>query len=176
MPCFDVASEVDLHELANAVDQSNRELAQRFDFRDTGAKFELDEHTVTLHAQVEFQLKQMLEVLKLKLGKRGIDVTCLDVKDAETNLAAARQQGRAAPRHRSRDGQEDLEAHEGFEAQGAKRDSGREGAHHRQAARRSASRNRAAEEDAIRPAATVRKFSRLADRRDSESVTIERHP
>lgn len=92
MPCFDVASEVDLHELANAVDQSNRELAQRFDFRDTGAKFELDEHTVTLHAQVEFQLKQMLEVLKLKLGKRGIDVTCLDVKDAETNLAAARQQ------------------------------------------------------------------------------------
>ena len=92
MPCFDVASEVDLHELANAVDQSNRELAQRFDFRDTGAKFELDEHTVTLHAQVEFQLKQMLEVLKVKLGKRGIDVTCLDVKDAETNLAAARQQ------------------------------------------------------------------------------------
>ena len=92
MPCFDVASEVDLHELANSVDQSNRELAQRFDFRDTGAKFELDEHTVTLHAQVEFQLKQMLEVLKVKLGKRGIDVTCLDVKDAETNLAAARQQ------------------------------------------------------------------------------------
>ena len=92
MPCFDVASEVDLHELANAVDQSNRELAQRFDFRDTGAKFELDEHTVTLHAQVEFQLKQMLEVLKVKLGKRGIAVTCLDVKDAETNLAAARQQ------------------------------------------------------------------------------------
>ena len=92
MPCFDVASEVDLHELANAVDQSNRELAQRFDFRDTGAKFELDEHTVTLHAQVEFQLKPMLEVLKVKLGKRGIDVTCLDVKDAETNLAAARQQ------------------------------------------------------------------------------------
>ncbi len=92
MPCFDVASEVDRHELANAVDQSNRELAQRFDFRDTGAKFELDEHTVTLHAQVEFQLKQMLEILKVKLGKRGIDVTCLDVKDAETNLAAARQQ------------------------------------------------------------------------------------
>lgn len=92
MPSFDVASEVNLHELANAVDQANRELAQRFDFRDTGAKYELEDHTVTLHAQVEFQLKQMLEVLKVKLGKRGIDVTCLDVKDAETNLAAARQQ------------------------------------------------------------------------------------
>ena len=92
MPSFDVASEVNLHELANAVDQANRELAQRFDFRDTGAKFELEEHTITLHAQVEFQLKQMLDVLKVKLGKRGIDVACLEEKDAETNLAAARQQ------------------------------------------------------------------------------------
>ena len=92
MPSFDVASEIDLHELTNAVDQANRELAQRFDFRDTGAKYELEGHSITLHAQVEFQLKQMLEVLKVKLGKRGIDVTCLDVKDAETNLAAARQQ------------------------------------------------------------------------------------
>lgn len=92
MPSFDVASEVDQHELANAVDQSNRELAQRFDFRDTGAKFELLDHTVTMHAQVEFQLKQMLDILKVKLGKRGIDVACLEVKDAETNLAAARQQ------------------------------------------------------------------------------------
>ncbi|MBV6415920.1 MAG: hypothetical protein CMLOHMNK_00443 [Steroidobacteraceae bacterium] len=92
MPSFDVASEVNLHELANAVDQANRELAQRFDFRDTGAKFELEAHTVTLHAQVEFQLNQMLEVLKVKLGKRGIDVACLEVQDAETNLAAARQQ------------------------------------------------------------------------------------
>ncbi|MEZ5531729.1 MAG: YajQ family cyclic di-GMP-binding protein [Steroidobacteraceae bacterium] len=91
MPSFDVASEVNLHELANAVDQSNRELAQRFDFRDTGARFELEAHTVTLHAQVEFQLKQMLEILKVKLGKRGIDVGCLDVQDPETNLAAARQ-------------------------------------------------------------------------------------
>jgi uncharacterized protein YajQ (UPF0234 family) len=92
MPSFDVASEVNLHELSNAVDQSNRELAQRFDFRDTGAKFELEDHTVTLHAQVEFQLKQMLEILRVKLGKRGIDVACLEVQDAETNLAAARQQ------------------------------------------------------------------------------------
>lgn len=92
MPTFDVASEVNLHELANAVDQSNRELAQRFDFRDTGAKYELEDHTITLHAQVEFQLKQMLDILKVKLGKRGIDVACLEEKDAETNLAAARQQ------------------------------------------------------------------------------------
>jgi len=91
MPSFDVVSEIDLHELTNAVDQANRELAQRFDFRDTGAKFELDAHTITLHAQVEFQLKQMLDILKVKLGKRGIDVAALEIGDTETSLAAARQ-------------------------------------------------------------------------------------
>ena len=92
MPSFDVVSELNAHEVANAVDQANRELAQRFDFKDTGARFELEEATVTLHAQVDFQLKQMLEILKLRLGKRGIDLTCLDIKEPEVNLAAARQQ------------------------------------------------------------------------------------
>lgn len=91
MPSFDVVSEIDLHELTNAVDQANRELAQRFDFRDTGAKFELEGHSVTLHAQVEFQLKQMLDIMKVKLGKRGIDIAALEVAEPETNLAAARQ-------------------------------------------------------------------------------------
>lgn len=92
MPSFDVVSELNAHELANAVDQANRELTQRFDFKDTGARFELEESTVTLHAQVEFQLQQMLEILKLRLSKRGIDLACLDVKEPEVNLAAARQE------------------------------------------------------------------------------------
>lgn len=92
MPSFDVVSELNAHEVANAVDQANRELAQRFDFKDTGARFELEESTVTLHAQVDFQLKQMLEILKLRFGKRGIDLACLDIKDPETTLSAARQQ------------------------------------------------------------------------------------
>ena len=92
MPSFDVVSELNAHEVANAVDQANRELSQRFDFKDTGARFELEECTVTLHAQVDFQLKQMLEILKLRLGKRGIDLACLDVKDPELTLSAARQQ------------------------------------------------------------------------------------
>src|SRR6516162_4433780 len=72
MPSFDVVSELNTHEVTNAVDQANRELAQRFDFKDTGANFELKELTVVLHAQVDFQLKQMLEILKLRLSKRGI--------------------------------------------------------------------------------------------------------
>ena len=92
MPSFDVVSELNSHELANAVDQANRELSQRFDFKDTGARFELEDSTVALHAQVDFQLKQMLEILKLRLSKRGIDLACLDVKEPEVNLAAARQQ------------------------------------------------------------------------------------
>jgi cyclic-di-GMP-binding protein len=92
MPSFDVVSEVDSHEVTNAVDQANRELNQRFDFKDTGAVFELNDMTVSVKAQVEFQLKQMLEILKLRLAKRGIDVRCLEIKDPVVNLAAAVQE------------------------------------------------------------------------------------
>jgi uncharacterized protein YajQ (UPF0234 family) len=92
MPSFDAVSELNAHEVANALDQANRELAQRFDFKDTGARFDLKEFTVTLHAQVDFQLKQMLEILKLRLSKRGIDLVCLDIKESQTNLSAAQQE------------------------------------------------------------------------------------
>jgi len=92
MPSFDTVSELNSHEVANAVDQANRELGQRFDFKDTGAVYELQEFTVTLKAQVDFQLKQMLDILKIRLGKRGIDIACLEVKDAKTNLASAQQE------------------------------------------------------------------------------------
>ena len=92
MPSFDVVSELNAHEVTNAVDQANRELQQRFDFKDTGATFTLEEFVVTMRAEVEFQLKQMLEILKIRLSKRGIDISCLEVKDPLTNLAEARQQ------------------------------------------------------------------------------------
>ncbi len=92
MPSFDVVSEIDTHELTNAVDQASRELSQRFDFKETGATFELADLTVTLSAPAEFQLKQMLEILKLKIAKRGIDVVCLEVKDPMVNLAKAKQE------------------------------------------------------------------------------------
>ncbi len=92
MPSFDVVSELNAHEVANAVDQANREIAQRFDFKDTGAKFELKEFTVTLHAQVDFQLKQMLDILNLRLSKRGIDVICVEAKDPVTTLSSATQE------------------------------------------------------------------------------------
>jgi cyclic-di-GMP-binding protein len=91
MPSFDVVSEIDSHELTNAVDQASRELSQRFDFKNTGAEFELEETTVTMSAPAEFQLKQMLEILKLKIAKRGIDIVCLDVQEPLINLAVAKQ-------------------------------------------------------------------------------------
>ncbi len=91
MPSFDVVSEIDTHELTNAVDQAIRELSQRFDFKDSDATFELEETTVTMSAPADFQLKQMLEILKLRMAKRGIDIACLDVKDPVVNLATAKQ-------------------------------------------------------------------------------------
>jgi len=92
VPSFDAVSELNAHEVTNGVDQANRELAQRFDFKDTGARFELTQLTVTLHAQVDFQLKQMLEILKTRLSKRSVDLKCLEVKDPQLTLASAQQE------------------------------------------------------------------------------------
>ncbi|HEY5852275.1 MAG TPA: YajQ family cyclic di-GMP-binding protein [Lysobacter sp.] len=91
MPSFDVVSEVDTHELTNAVDQANRELGTRFDFKGVDAKFELDDQTISQSAPSEFQLKQMNDILRARLIARGIDARCLEFGDVETNLAGARQ-------------------------------------------------------------------------------------
>ncbi|HEX2493265.1 MAG TPA: YajQ family cyclic di-GMP-binding protein [Steroidobacter sp.] len=81
MPSFDVVSELNAHEVANAIDQANREVGTRFDFKGTDAKYDLKEFVVTLTAQADFQLKQMMDILKLKLAKRGVDVACMKVDD-----------------------------------------------------------------------------------------------
>jgi len=91
MPSFDIVSEVNLHEVTNAVDQASREVGQRFDFKGTNANFELKEEVITLTAQADFQLKQMLEILRLKLSKRGIDVACLQVDEPVITGQAAKQ-------------------------------------------------------------------------------------
>lgn len=91
MPSFDVISEVDQHELTNAVDQANRELGTRFDFKGVDARFELEDQSINQSAPSEFQLKQMDDILRARLIARGIDVRCLEFGDVETNLAGARQ-------------------------------------------------------------------------------------
>ena len=90
MPSFDVVSEFEKQELTNAVDQANRELDTRFDFKKIKAKFEQQELNVLMSAEVDFQLKQMQDILESKLIKRGIDIMCMDVGDVESNVAEAR--------------------------------------------------------------------------------------
>jgi len=82
MPSFDVVSEVDFHEVTNAVDQANRELTTRFDFRGVEATFERSDDTITMTADADIQLQQMLDILQNKLHRRGIDIACLDIADA----------------------------------------------------------------------------------------------
>jgi hypothetical protein len=91
MPSFDVVSDFDAHEASNAVDQANREVNNRFDFKGTGAKYELDGQLITLTSPTDFQLKQMLDILRQKLAKRGIDVACMKEEEPEISLNEARQ-------------------------------------------------------------------------------------
>lgn len=91
MPSFDIVSELNAHEVANAVDQANREVGTRFDFKGTNAKYELNEFVVTLVAQADFQLKQMLDIVKLKLTKRNIDITCMKVDEPVFSGQTAKQ-------------------------------------------------------------------------------------
>jgi uncharacterized protein YajQ (UPF0234 family) len=91
MPSFDVVSDFDAHEAANAVDQANREVNTRFDFKGTGSKFELENQLITLTTQSDFQLKQMLDILQQKLSKRGVDIGCLDEQEPEITMSEARQ-------------------------------------------------------------------------------------
>lgn len=93
MPSFDVVSEVDKHELANAVDQANRELSTRFDFKGTDAKFELEESVVTLVAPSAFQLKQMIDILRARMRCIRIDTRCLELADP---LEGVERQNQAA--------------------------------------------------------------------------------
>jgi uncharacterized protein YajQ (UPF0234 family) len=91
MPSFDIVSELNGHEVANAVDQATREVATRFDFKGTNAKFELKDFVITLTAQADFQLKQMMDILRLRLTKRNIDIVCMKIDDPVISGQTARQ-------------------------------------------------------------------------------------
>jgi cyclic-di-GMP-binding protein len=97
MPSFDVVSEIDAHELSNAVDQANREVETRFDFKGSGAKYELEDFVVKLSATSDFQLKQMIDILIQKVARRGIDVNAISPETPELALNSAKQ--RVTMRH-----------------------------------------------------------------------------
>lgn len=91
MPSFDVVSDYDLHEVTNAVDQANREVSTRFDFKGTGSKYELEGQLLTLSTQSDFQLKQMLDILRQKLARRGVDIGCMQAEEPEITGNQAKQ-------------------------------------------------------------------------------------
>ena len=91
MPSFDVVSDFNYHEVTNAVDQSNREITTRFDFKGTNSQFLLDDNSVNLTSESEYQLQQMLDILKQKLAKRGVNVGCLKAEDPDMSINEARQ-------------------------------------------------------------------------------------
>jgi uncharacterized protein YajQ (UPF0234 family) len=90
MPSFDIESNVDKHEVTNAIDNANRELQNRFDFKGVDAKFEFTKDMIVLTAPDDFQVQQMQDILNSKLTKRGIDILSLDVQPMSKNLAQAK--------------------------------------------------------------------------------------
>lgn len=78
MPSFDVVSEIDQHELSNAIDQMNREIGNRYDFKGSDAKIEISSDALNVEAESEFQINQIEEIIYAKLAKRGIDTRCLE--------------------------------------------------------------------------------------------------
>ena len=83
MPSFDIVSEVDKQEVRNAVDQVNKEVSTRFDFKGSDARIEQADYVLTIHADTEFQLDQVYDILAQKLAKRGVDVKCLELGSVE---------------------------------------------------------------------------------------------
>jgi len=92
MPSFDIVSEFDQHELTNAVDQANKEVATRFDFKGTESSFELNDNKVVMISESAFQLQQMFSVICSKLSKRGIDISCMETGDAKGSGKLMRQE------------------------------------------------------------------------------------
>src|SRR5690625_2238594 len=91
MPSFDIVSEYDKHEASNAIDQANREIQGRFDFKGVTASFEQNGDTVLLEADVDFQLKQMLDVLGNRLIARGIDVRCMEAQERSEERSVGKE-------------------------------------------------------------------------------------
>lgn len=90
MPSFHIVSEIDMHELANALDQAQREVTNRFDFKGVDAGFELQDGHILMHAEVDFQIQQMLDVLRNKVVKRDLDVKALKAGEVEERGQRAR--------------------------------------------------------------------------------------
>lgn len=91
MPSFDVVSEVDMHELNNSIDQTQREIGTRYDFKGTSAAIEQKENIITITGDSDFQLDQVRDVLYQKMVKRGVDIASLETGKTETSGKGVKQ-------------------------------------------------------------------------------------
>jgi cyclic-di-GMP-binding protein len=92
MPSFDIVSEFDKHEAQNAIDQANKEVSTRFDFKGSNSTFELNQDKLLMTSGSEFQLQQMLDIVQTKLTKRGVDIGCMDIAEPKASGKTVRQE------------------------------------------------------------------------------------
>ncbi len=92
MPSFDIVSEFDMHEAHNAIDQVNKEITTRFDFKGTESSIELTDNKLLMVSESVFQLQQIFSIVCAKLSRRGIDISCLEVGDAKGSGKLMRQE------------------------------------------------------------------------------------
>ena len=165
MPSFDIVSEVNQVEVRNAVDQTNKEVSTRFDFKGSDARVEHADKTLTLYADDDFKLKQVTDILTGKLTKRGVDIRALkygDVEKVSGNKVKQAVTIRVGVEQELVE--EDRQAHQGQQDEGAGVDPGRRRARVRRQARRPAGRDRARQEVDHRLSAAVRQLPRLENR------------
>ncbi|MGZ8151789.1 MAG: YajQ family cyclic di-GMP-binding protein [Methylovulum sp.] len=92
MPSFDIVSEFDMHEVQNAIDQANKEVSTRFDFKGSDSNFELTDNKLVMTSESTFQLQQMFSIVCAKLSRRGVDIACMEVGDAKGSGKMMRQE------------------------------------------------------------------------------------
>ena len=130
MPSFDVVLEADMVEIRNAVDQANKEITNRFDFKGSDARIELNDKVMTTYADDDFKLGQVRDVLVAKLAKRNVDVRYLE-DDKPEKIGGDKMKQKITVRH----GVPTDQAAQGQQDEGLGLHPGRFGARQRQQAR-----------------------------------------
>ena len=141
MPSFDVVCKLDLQEVDNAINQTLKEVGQRFDFKGTPTEVTREEHAIQLRSADDFKVRALADILREKLARRQVPLRALAEQPIEPGPARLREAAvRPAAGHRDREGAGDRQAHQGSEAEGPGRDPGRPGSRVGQEARRSPGR------------------------------------
>ncbi len=163
MPSFDIVSEVNQVEVRNALDQTNKEVSTRFDFKGSDARVEHAEKTLTIYADDDFKLKQVTDILTGKLTKRGVDIRSLKYGDVEKISGnKVKQVVTIRVGIEQELSRKIVKLIKDSKIEGAGVDPGRRRARLRRQARRPAGRDRAGEEVDHRFPGPVRQFSRLS--------------